>query len=50
MEAMLKTWTTAQAASVPGTDRMTSKEKKTRKWGSNYIENNLSNDERTKCR
>ena len=28
MEAMFKTWTTAQAASTPGMDCMTSKEKK----------------------
>ena len=32
MEAIFKTWTTAQAVSAPGTDWTTSKEKKKRKW------------------
>ena len=50
LKAMFKTWTTAQAASALGTDRLTSKEKKKRKLGSNYIENDLPNAERSKRR
>ena len=50
MEAMFKTWTATQAAGAPVTERLTSREKKKRKFGPNYIENDLPNDERTKRR
>ena len=49
MEAMFKKWTATQAAGTPAT-RLTNKEKKQRKFGANYIENDLPNAERSKRR
>ena len=50
MEAILKTWTASQAATKAPGIGLTSKEKKKRKWGVHYIENDMPNDERTKRR
>ncbi|OEU09765.1 hypothetical protein FRACYDRAFT_248024 [Fragilariopsis cylindrus CCMP1102] len=50
MEAMFKKWTATQAAGAPATDRMTGKERKKKKFGVNFIENDLPNAERSKRR